>query len=69
MLTERTEKKGIQRPWAILIERVLTNLNRVELETTAFSTNNGVKDFLGREAHKVTRDIETLERRLITLSR
>lgn len=69
MSAERTKEKGSQRPWALLIEKASASGDRVELETTAFSTDNGIKDFLGREVQKVAGDIQTLERKLLSLSR
>ncbi len=69
MSVEQTEKKGIQRPWVLLIEKASANGSKMALETSVFSTDDGIKDFLGREAQKVAEDMQTLERRLLTLSR
>lgn len=69
MSAERTEEKGSQRPRALLIEKVSADGSRVELETTAFSRNNGVKDFLGKEAKNVARNMQKLERKIIASRR
>ena len=41
----------------------------MELDITAYSTDDGIKDFLGREATKVSKEMQKLERKLHTLSR
>lgn len=65
MSVERKET----RPRAILIENASANGSRTEFETTVFSRDDGIKVFLDIEARKAAKSIESLERKLLTLSR
>ena len=69
MSAETTKEKRSQRPWVLLIEKASANGGRMELETTVFSRDDGIKDFLDSEARKVAGGIESLERKLLTVSR